>query len=479
MSDVRQPAVAGSFYPASKRELTGVVKSLLASAKSKRPPGTIVAAMVPHAGYVFSGATAARVWSAALDAENAETFVLVGNSHGFSLDKGAVRTSGAFATPLGNVLIDEELASRLLENGDVFEASEKPHIREHSIEVQLPFIQIMAPRSKIVPVLLGSSFSFQKSLEAGRALAKAVKNHPRKTIIIASSDMSHFPSDAVARDWDSRILEAIGRFDCKMVDEVERRARESHEDGLEVGLCGKEAVVAVMTAAKELGAETAAVLHYANSSDASRDKSRVVGYGAALFLKPSKNKKSEEDSSAVGIAAKNQKLLLKIARNAISSKLFAKNPGIPSALDPELLRPAAVFVTLTSSGGGLRGCIGATREFAPLDEAVREMAVAAAFEDSRFAPVTAGELDGIKIEISVLSTLRRVKSADDIKPGIDGVSVRRGAKTGVFLPQVWEHFTRKEDFLDALCYQKAGLPPKAWKDSSTELYVFTVEKFEE
>ncbi|MDI6757230.1 MAG: AmmeMemoRadiSam system protein B [Endomicrobiia bacterium] len=478
MSDIRQPAVAGSFYPASKRELADVVKSLLASTEATRTPGTIVAAMAPHAGYVFSGDTAAKVW-AALDAENAETFVLVGNSHAFSLDKGAVWTSGAFATPLGDVLIDEELASMLLENGDIFESAASPHIREHSLEVQLPFIQAVAPRAKITPVLLSSSFSFQKSLEVGRALAKAVKKHTRKTIIIASSDMSHFPSDAVAREWDSRILEAIGRFDCKMVDEVERNARKSHEDGLEVGLCGKEAVVAVMTAAKELGAETAAVLHYANSSDASRDKSRVVGYGAALFLKSSKNKKSEEDSSAVGISAKNQKILLKIARSAITSKLFAKNPGVPSALDTELLRPAAVFVTLTSSGGALRGCIGATREFAALHKAVREMAIAAAFEDSRFAPVTAVELNDIKIEISVLSKLRRVASADDIKTGIDGVSVRRGAKTGIFLPQVWEHFARKEDFLDELCYQKAGLPPKAWKDSSTELYVFTVTKFKE
>jgi AmmeMemoRadiSam system protein A len=178
------------------------------------------------------------------------------------------------------------------------------------------------------------------------------------------------------------------------------------------------------------------------------------------------------------ISEKNQKILLKIARESIAQQLAGGTAPELKTADKELLTPSAVFVTLNKQQN-LRGCIGTTAPQVPLYKAVREMAVAAATEDHRFPPVTAGELGEITIEISVLSPLQRVASAAEIQQNIHGVVVRRGARSGLFLPQVWEHFTTKDDFLNELCWQKAGLEPGAWKDPSTELYVFTVFAFEE
>ncbi|MHB9154895.1 MAG: AmmeMemoRadiSam system protein A [Endomicrobiales bacterium] len=175
---------------------------------------------------------------------------------------------------------------------------------------------------------------------------------------------------------------------------------------------------------------------------------------------------------------KNQKTLLNLARESIA--YYLKNRTlIPFTADaPELTRSAGVFVTLTEQGN-LRGCIGMTEARDPLYETVRRMAAAAATEDHRFYPVREDELAGVRIEISVLSPLRRVQSADEIEQGVHGVVVRQGRCSGLFLPQVWEHFKRKEDFMNELCCQKAGLAPAAWKDGKAELYVFSVFAFEE
>ncbi|MBU0951771.1 MAG: AmmeMemoRadiSam system protein A [Elusimicrobia bacterium] len=178
------------------------------------------------------------------------------------------------------------------------------------------------------------------------------------------------------------------------------------------------------------------------------------------------------------ISEKNQKVLLELARRTIRQRLRSKTIPPYITNDKELTAPAAVFVTLNEKHQ-LRGCIGTTIPQLPLYQAVQQMAVAAAFEDYRFGPVMENEIPDIKIEISVLSPLARVKSAEEIQPNINGVIVRRGGKSGIFLPQVWEQLPDKEGFLNELCTQKAGLEANAWKDPSTELYTFTVFAFEE
>lgn len=178
------------------------------------------------------------------------------------------------------------------------------------------------------------------------------------------------------------------------------------------------------------------------------------------------------------VAPKHQKMLLGLARAAIARHIAGEKGSLPLPDDPFLSEPAAVFVTLTTDGR-LRGCIGTTEPSEGLAVAVRRMAVAAATEDYRFSPVTAAELRDIHIEISVLSPMKRVSSPDEIREGVHGVVVRRGARGGLFLPQVWEHFSTKKEFMDELCSQKTGLAPDAWTSPGTDLYIFTVFAFEE
>jgi AmmeMemoRadiSam system protein A/AmmeMemoRadiSam system protein B len=414
--------------------------------------------------------------------------VLIGNSHHYPLTKAAVYPSGKFDTPIGALEINETLARKIISESALFEENRPPHIPEHSLEVQIPFLLMTLKNIKIVPILMGNeNFSLAGCKQAGEAVAKAIKGLglEGKTIIIASSDLSHYPSWANANMSDGASLKAIGNFDPEALEKTNSSLMSSSVPNLACTLCGIEGVYTVMYAAKALGADKAQILHYENSGDVTGDKSRVVGYGAAVFYKEgaapagSKNLlKTEKKMSDFGVSEKNQKELLKVARLSIENYLKTRKTSNYKTSDPELLTLAAVFVTLTINGA-LRGCIGTTEPHAPLYEAVNQLAVAAAVEDYRFSPLTMEELLKTHIEISVLSPLTRVGGAGEIKEGVNGVVVRRGGRSGLFLPQVWEQIPKKEDFLNELCWQKAGLEPAAWKDPKTELYTFTVFAFEE
>ncbi|MBN1822714.1 MAG: AmmeMemoRadiSam system protein B [Endomicrobiales bacterium] len=489
-SDIRKPAVAGQFYPCDTCELTGVVDGYMNGCEPADVKGAPVAILVPHAGYVYSARTAAHAFKL-LEGMDIETVILVGNSHNFRLDKGAVYASGSFNTPLGNVAINQKLANKLLENTALFEDNPRAHGPEHSLEVELPFLQRALKDFTIVPVLF-SEAGLKRCEEYGRAMARAVKELgiARKTVIVISSDMSHYPSWANANMVDGAALKALESFDPELLKKTIKGCMSSSVPNLACVFCGEESLYAAMYASKELGATKAKVLKYTNSAEASGDKSRVVGYGAAVFLDetrtaerparkgPGKRIPEGVKMSDFKVSEKNQKELLKLARESISHYLDKGKFLDYKTKDPELLAPGAVFVTLTQNGA-LRGCIGTTEARSPLYRAVLELAVAAAVDDYRFNKLTPRELERTRIEISVLSPMSRTRSADDIKQNVHGVVVRKGGRGGLFLPQVWEHFSRKEDFLGELCSQKAGLSRDAWKDPSVELYIFTVFAFEE
>lgn len=482
-SETRKPAVAGQFYPADPATLSSDINSYLAKVPEENVPGAPVAFLVPHAGYVYSAQTAAYSYKILAEMK-IDNVVLIGNSHHFPLSKGAVYASGSFETPLGSVEINEPLARKILASSALFEENKAPHYPEHSLEVQLPFLIATHKNFRIVPILLGS-FSLDDCRRAGEAVSKAVKELrlEGKTVIIASSDMSHYPSWATANMSDGSALKAIEKFDPAALERTASSIMSSRVPELVCVLCGIESVYTTMYAAKALGAGKAQILHYQNSGDVTGDKSRVVGYGAAVFYRAGRGtiktpKTTETKMSGFSVSEKNQKELLKVARLSIENYLKDKKVSNFKSSDPELLTPAAVFVTLTQNGV-LRGCIGTTAPHAPLYEAVNQMALGAAFEDYRFPPLTASELPKTRIEVSVLSPMTKVSCADDIKTGVQGVVVRRGGRSGLFLPQVWEQLPNKEEFLNELCSQKAGLEPDAWKDPKTELYVFTVFAFEE
>lgn len=203
-----------------------------------------------------------------------------------------------------------------------------------------------------------------------------------------------------------------------------------------------------------------------------------AGNGATSAVTNEATKPGVTMTNKFSVSEKNQKELLSIARQAIEHYLKNGKEKRFESKDAEMMAPGAVFVTLTQKGQ-LRGCIGTLEPRSALFQAVADYAVAAAVNDGRFNPLTLQELPVTHIEISVLSPMERVKSAADIKQNVHGVVVKQGFRSGLFLPQVWEHFSKKEDFLDELCRQKAHLPANAWQDPKTELLIFTVSAFEE
>jgi AmmeMemoRadiSam system protein B/AmmeMemoRadiSam system protein A len=483
--DLRTPAVSGQFYPAGREELKNAVDGFVKDAGEPGNKLKPIALLCPHAGYEFSGPVAGAAYRA-VQGQQYDTVVLVGNSHRMFLSRAAVYARGAFATPLGQVPVDDALAAELIAaDPKNIIADVNPHSQEHSLEVQVPFIQRVLPGVKILPILAGvaeegnsrNQLSEANYISLGKAIAKACRG--KNVLLVASSDLTHYPSYQDACRIDQATLAAIQSLDPEKLAAQAARAMASGTPAVECALCGGPAVKAVMLAVKELGADKAEIIRYANSGDRpAGDKSRVVGYGAVAFYQTGKAKPTG-DKSEYYLDEKEQRKLLDLARQTLEAFVSGGKSPEPFFTEPRLTRLSGAFVTLKKKGA-LRGCIGHIQPIEPLGRAVRDLAIASASEDPRFSPVQAGELKNIDIEISVLSPIRKVKDASEIELGKHGVIVKRGGQSGVFLPQVAEETGwTKEQFLDELCTQKAGLPADAWKDPGTSLFVFTAQVFGE
>jgi AmmeMemoRadiSam system protein B len=282
---VRGPAAAGFFYPKDREALREAVDSYLEKVPQAQVSGTIVGIMSPHAGYTFSGQVAAYAYRE-IQGRHYDTVVILGPSHHTYLRGASVGTWDAYATPLGRVPVNGNVVDALLKEEQFFSFSERAHTREHSIEAQLPFLQRVLHDFDIVPIVMGpSSMSELKGLS--KALAKVIKG--RNVLLVASSDMSHYPAYKDAVQVDRRTLSVIETFDPDHVFKTEAQALGRGIENLLTTLCGLSSVVTVMTVAKELGADAATVLHYANSGDivyrGCQEKRKVVGYGAVAFYK--------------------------------------------------------------------------------------------------------------------------------------------------------------------------------------------------
>lgn len=477
------------WYPSDPSVLSKTVDGYLAKAEKKSFPGEIVAIIVPHAGYSYCGQVAAYAYKQ-VQGMKFDTIVLLGPSHSYGFPGASVYESGVFRNPLGDVEVDSEIAKQLISGDGAIKFIPQVHDPEHSLENQIPFLQRTLSGFKIVPILMGDS-----GLEACNMLSKALINvlKGKNVLLVASTDMSHFPSYDDAVSADKFTISALESMDPGLARERLDSYMNKGVQGLDCMLCGEGAVFVVMAVAKELGATSMRTLKYANSGDVSiGSKDRVVGYMAAVLFKSdgSDKKTSGENSNKTSSDASNetmdrsldkdqQEVLLKLARESIETYLKTGKKKHLESDDERLNIKQGAFVTLRKHDT-LRGCIGHIVPIEPLCDTVADMAVAAATEDPRFRKVTIDEMKDIDIEISVLSIPRRVKSADEIELGKHGVIVKRGMQQGVFLPQVaTETGWSKVEFLENLCYGKAGLPKDAWKDSNTELYVFTAQLFEE
>lgn len=482
-STIRKAAVAGSFYPGDKVDLGKYVDAMLRQADPPVIKEPIRAIMVPHAGYVYSGPVAAYAYKE-LEGRDIRTVILLSNSHRHSFDGIAVYARGAFETPLGLVAIDEEKTKKLLAASPRIMDRPDVHDGDHVLEVQLPFLQRVLKDFKIVPLLFGSD-----SPELSKILADALKNiADDKTLIVASTDMSHYPPYEKANAADHETLQAIKTGRADALDAMLRRHDSEGILNAETFLCGVSGVRTVLLLTQALDPTTTIYLKYANSGDTAGDKSRVVGYGAVAFVEKqgttpvppppaAEEKKSSLDEN--GMTSQEKEELLRIARATVESYVQTRKvPEFSPAL-PTLQQPLGAFVTLKENGQ-LRGCIGQFEPSEPLYKIVTQMAVAAASQDPRFSPVSTDELGQLTYEISVLSPLRKVGTADEITLGKHGVQVSKGVHHGVFLPQVaTETGWSKEEFLSELCSQKAGLSRDCWKDPDVKLQVFTADVFSE
>lgn len=470
---VRKPVVAGSFYPADSSNLSSTIDQYLSSVDVELE-GEIFGLVSPHAGYVYSGQTAAFAYNA-LKNKDKKLVILLGPSHRYYVKGFSVCDEGEWETPLGAVKIDKDFASKLKAHSELIINEPEAHSQEHSLEVQVPFLQKVLDDFKIVPI----AFNFDEPSLLGvlsTALTEELKNR-EDWVIVASTDLYHGYNYSKAKDVTDKVNKYLLKLDYEGLLEYDREMRKS---GV-CAACGCSGIAVLMQVMKNLGIVKVELLEKTTSGDVTGDKSGyVVGYGAWVFsgeeLEKKETNKSESEFD-FNLSEADKEELLNIARKTLNE--YVRNKKVPDfTIESGVLqRKCGAFVTLKKKNGALRGCIGHIVAEKPLFLVIRDMAIAASTQDYRFPPVKPSEIDNIEIEISVLTPMQKVNSADEIKVGRDGLLIRRGYNSGLLLPQVpVEQGWDKETFLEHTCY-KAGLPPDAWK--SSELWKFQAIVFSE
>ena len=456
---VRPATQANRFYTGDARELSEEVDSFLALHRGATIYHHVAAVIVPHAGYYFSGRVAASAYMSVPADQPYKRIFLLGPSHHEWLDGASVNTEADYyATPLGNVKVDRETARSITDADSVFSYQPKAHDREHCLEVQLPFLQRrLGDVPPIVPIIISTN-DFNKL----KRIAHVLKPYfTEENLFVISSDFSHYPSYEDACEVDALTGKAIETGSVEaFIAALEQNAR-SGKRNLATSACGELAIATLMLMMD--GSYEVKHLMYQNSGDAeSHDHSRVVGYHSFAIVRKS--------DAGFALSDDEKRLLKEIALTSIKDSLAGKEISHSSPLTTHLSAKCGAFVSLHKHGR-LRGCIGHFGEDIPLHEIVAEMARAAAFEDPRFMPVTADELADIDIEISVLTPMRRIESLDEFELHRHGIYIRKGYRSGTFLPQVADEVNwTKEEFVSHCAQDKAGIGWDGWKDA--ELYVY-------
>lgn len=462
--DIKEADLAGSWYSDNPQILKREINNYLDSAKVSPLEGEPIALILPHAGLIYSGKTAAYGFKA-LKGKIIDKVILVGFSHRVDFDGIAVSSYQGFKTPLGTLTIDKELAEKISSADKKFFTYPKAFENENSVELIIPFIQEFFDQPKVALLVLGRQ-SWENVQVLGETLAKVLRDDSNY-LIIASTDMSHYLPLARALKVDQETIKLLEKMNPE---DLFSSLKEENR------MCGLGAVTSVMIAAKELGANKLKALKKSTSAEASGDKSRVVGYLSAVMVKEGKK---ESGGMEELLNDQQRKKLLKLARDTIILYLNEGKTLEPKFEDKTLEEIRGVFVTLRRNHQ-LRGCIGNIIGTKPLYLGVRDMAIAAATQDFRFKPVAKEELGDINIEISALTPLRQITNTDEIILGKHGVLVRDSYRSGVYLPQVaTETGWSKEEFMNSLCGRKAGMDSSAWKSGECDIYIFSAEVFEE
>ena len=455
---VRPATQAGRFYDGNAQRLSQEVDSFLGLHAKDQQYDNVAALIVPHAGYYFSGNVAAKAYMSLPEGKSFKRIFLLGPSHHEWLDGASVNSEADYyATPLGQVKVDRETARRLIAADSCFAYRPEAHDREHCLEVQLPFLQRrLGEVPPIVPIIISTN-DFRKL----RRLADALKPYfTDENLFIVSSDFSHYPSYEDACKVDAKTGKALESGDVEAFIATINQNADSGIRNLATSACGELAIVTLMLMVDHR--YEVKHLLYQNSGDIDdHDHSRVVGYHAFAILRGEKKDFSLSDEE--------KQILKKIAYESIKDSLDGK-PIAKNSQYSSLNSKCGAFVSLHKHGH-LRGCIGHFGEDTPLYEIVAEMARAAAFEDPRFMPVTRDELNDLDIEISVLTPMRRIHSLDEFELHRHGIYIRKGYRSGTFLPQVADEVNwTKEEFVGHCSQDKAGLGWEGWRDA--ELFVY-------
>lgn len=460
MNNKRPATQANRFYSGNPIELSEEVDSFLARHSGSEVYHNVAALIVPHAGYYFSGNVAASAYMTLDPGKTYQRIFLLGPSHHEWLDSASVNTEAEYyATPLGDVKVDRETALKLTEDR-VFSYQPEAHDREHCLEVQLPFLQRrLGTVPPIVPIVISTN-NYAKL----KRMAEVLKPYfTDENLFVISSDFSHYPSYEDACEVDAKTGKAIETGNVETLIATLEANANSGKRNLATSACGEFAIITLMLMLD--GSEEIKHLMYQNSGDIGNyDHSRVVGYHSFAILR--------KESTGFTLSDTDKKQLKEIALNSIKDSLAGKPVAKNSILSPHspLKQKCGAFVSLHKQGH-LRGCIGHFGEDYPLHEMVAEMARAAAFEDPRFMPVTRDELDDIDIEISVLTPMRRIRSIDEFELHRHGIYIRKGFRSGTFLPQVADEVNwTKEEFVGHCSQDKAGIGWDGWRDA--ELYVY-------
>ena len=433
---IRKPVVAGLFYPESPVELKTQLKSFINEDAEK---ADAVGVIMPHAGYIYSGMVAGAVVSRI---QMKDTFIILGPNHTGMGAPASIMSSGKWKTPLGEVRIDEDLAKAILSFCPILEEDTLAHQSEHSIEVQLPFLSYCKPGVKIVPIMLAVSDP-EILQELGMAIARAIRETGRETVILASSDMSHYESQKIARQKDRQAILAMLDLNPG---ELLKRVHENH-----ISMCGYAPAAVMLWAVSESGTLKSELISYQTSGDVTGDQSSVVGYA--------------------GIVVKRLSPLVVLAKTALEAYVKDRKVLKPTELTPEMKNQAGVFVCIKKFGE-LRGCIGT---FEPtrknVAEEIVDNAIGTAVRDPRFDPVEPSELKDLDYTVDVLSMPEPVKSKDQLDPKKYGVIVAAGRRRGLLLPAL-EGVNTIDEQID-ICRQKGGIGP----DEAVELFRFEVKRY--
>jgi len=433
---IRNPVVAGQFYPESASQLKAMIEQLVDEKAAKEE---VIGLVSPHAGYIYSGPVAGKVISRI---KFKDTFVIIGPSHTGRGEPLSIMTEGTWKTPLGEVEIDLELAEQILATSSHLAEDHRAHQYEHSIEVQIPFLQYFKSDIKLVPIVLAHTTGAIYK-EIGREIARAIKELNKEVVIIASSDMTHYEPQESAQRKDTQAIEAILNLD---EDELLRRV-----DKLNISMCGYAPVASLISAAKQLGATGAELVRYQTSGDTTGAYSSVVGYA--------------------GIIITGMSPLARLAKKTVETFVKEGKTPKPEELTPEMMEKAGVFVSIHKLDE-LRGCIGT---FEPAKENVAKEiianAVSSATRDPRFPSIAPNELKDLEYSVDVLTKPEPIESKDQLDPKKYGVIVECGFRKGLLLPDLEGVDT--VDYQIDICRQKAGIAP----NEPIKLYRFEVRRY--